>query len=140
MIKIKFFGHKNILGLHFNTFEFTKDSFVTKKGDCIIGVNSEFDFSNLTQFLDNQKKVKVKGLIVVYLNGQRFEDTFEGLLNKNFDINSRELVFRKSDFDSKRTLVVRCNKSAKQLNRRMIDALKSPEAQGECLLEFETVE
>ena len=137
MIIIRFTGHENILGTHFNTFEFTADPFVTKKGDCIIGVNSKFDFSGLKDFLGESEVVKVKGKIIVSLNGQKYADEFEGILNKNFDIYSREIVFRKSQFDSYRTLAIRCNKPARDLDRNMIEALKNPKAKGECVIALE---
>ena len=43
------FGHKNITANHKTTLEFTKENSVTKKGDCIIGVNS--DFKNLGRII-----------------------------------------------------------------------------------------
>ena len=36
MIRFNIFGHPNILCNHKNTLEFTKQDFVTKKGDCIL--------------------------------------------------------------------------------------------------------
>ena len=38
-------GHENIRGVHKTTFEFTKEKELTLKGDCIIGVNADFDFN-----------------------------------------------------------------------------------------------
>jgi hypothetical protein len=32
-------GHKNVLATHKTTLEFTKDDYLTKKGDCILAIN-----------------------------------------------------------------------------------------------------
>ena len=77
MIVIKFVGHENILGIHFNTFEFTADAHLTKKGDCIIGVNSRFDFKGLGKKLKDSRPIRVKGRIIVSLNEQKYADKFE---------------------------------------------------------------
>ena len=50
------FGHPNIIGTHYNTLELTKDSSLTKEGDCIIGVKADFDFSELKKIV---KKLKI---------------------------------------------------------------------------------
>ena len=47
------FGHKNLLGTHKNTLEFTKDKNLTLKGDCIVGVNADFDAGELKNFIKN---------------------------------------------------------------------------------------
>ncbi len=138
MITIRFEGHENILGTHFNTFEFTKDSYLTKKGDCIIGVNSVFEFGNLAQRLkENRAQIKIRGIISVNFSGKLYQDEFFGILNPNFDVNSKEIVFRKSNFDSPRTIAIRCNKSARELNRKMIQILKNPDVKGVCKIYLE---
>ena len=35
-------GHNNVLALHKNTVEFTKDKELTLNGDCILGVDANF--------------------------------------------------------------------------------------------------
>ena len=50
------YGHKNLLGTHKNTLEFTKDKELTLNGDCIIGVNSNF---NITDKIMSSKKIRV---------------------------------------------------------------------------------
>ena len=34
------YSHANVIGSHKTTIEITKDNYLTKKGDCIVGINS----------------------------------------------------------------------------------------------------
>ena len=48
-MKFSILGHENILATHKNTLEFTKDDFVTKTGDCIVGISSDFNITKETK-------------------------------------------------------------------------------------------
>ena len=54
------------------------------------------------------------------------QDTIFARLNPTFS-NSREIVVRKTDFVSDRTLGVRCDKAAFDLKSEIIEKLKNPE-------------
>jgi len=116
MIEFNAFGHENILATHNKTVEFTKDKDLTKKGDCIIGVNSDFD--DLSDAL-NHEKIK----IVISLD--EFCEEIECWTNKEFRSNE-ELVVRKSDFSSERTLGIFADKAAIDLDRQMVEKMKDP--------------
>ena len=38
--EIKFYGHPNVLATHPRTIEITKDNYLTKEGNCIVGINA----------------------------------------------------------------------------------------------------
>lgn len=107
-------GHPNILAKHFKTLEITKDNYLTERGDCIIGINANFDKNSLKRF---------SGRIIVELicNGQK--DAFKCFVNPDFESDS-ELVFRKSKVNTERTFGLSCGKSANKLNRELINELQ----------------
>jgi hypothetical protein len=111
-------GHKNVLSTHTNTIEFTKDAELTTKGDCIVGVEATFDSDDVKTLL---KHAKAKCSITAGEHRDSF--TFE--VNKGFDHPS-QLVIRRSDFMDKRTLGIRSTKTAKDLNKDIIEYLKDP--------------
>lgn len=117
MINFKAKGHQNILGKHRNTIEFTKDQNLTLQGDCIIGVNSDFNFNQIKEVLKWNKAE-----VVIEAEGLR--EIIRGTVNKNFS-SEDEIVFRKSNFLSERTLLIRCDKACIDLNRNFIDLLKN---------------
>ncbi|KYK38810.1 MAG: DUF371 domain-containing protein [Theionarchaea archaeon] len=110
------YGHENIRATHYKTIEFTRDSHLTVKGDCIIGVKADFDASEL-------KKLKGKVRITVEVN--RLKDTFKAVINPYFD-NEEEIVFRKSTYSSKRTLGHKLNRGANRLERSIVELMQNP--------------
>ncbi|WXG42763.1 MAG: DUF371 domain-containing protein [Promethearchaeati archaeon SRVP18_Atabeyarchaeia-1] len=121
------YGHSCIRGTHGTTLEITKAEEVTLKGDCIIAANaskSPSDFSNLFKNLLRRESSKV--LLVLEVCGLKEEVTGQG--DPQLRLTSREdMVCRKSSFTCERTLMVRANKAAKDLDRRIIERLRNPE-------------
>lgn len=113
--KFKIYGHKNVLSLHKNTIEFTKDKELTLRGDCILGVNADFDIDKKKLFSFKKLKITIKC--------EKGNDSFFADINPNFDDN-HEIVFRKSNFHSKRTLGFNVTKSAFDINREIVEYLK----------------
>ena len=112
-------GHKNILGTHKNTIEFTKDKELTLQGDCIIGVNADFDFEKI------QRLARTASAIKMLIHAGTIEETVVFQANPDFS-DSHEIVIRKGEFNSKRTLGLRADKAAKDLSRELIKKLKEP--------------
>ena len=119
---MKFFayGHPNITGAHKNTFELTKDAEISKEGECIIGVNSDYDVNELIEF------VKDKTRLVIKIKVGEIVEEVSCMVNPKFS-DENEMVFRLGDYDSARTLGIRCDKAAKHLNRELIEKLKNGE-------------
>ena len=111
-------GHPNIKASHKTTFEFTKDCFVTKTGDCIVGINADFSLSELKMLLNN-KKIK----ITIKVDNQTEEIIAQP--NKSFN-SEHEIVVRKTNFVSKRTLAINSNKAAIDFDS-IREKLKNPE-------------
>jgi hypothetical protein len=120
MISFNIFGHPNILSTHSNTIEFTKDSHLTREGDCIIGIKADFKSDELKNIVKKYSKLK----IIIKINTEK--EVITAYANKPFD-DEHEIVIRKSEFSSKRTLGIRADKAAKDLNKKLIEKLKNPE-------------
>ena len=115
------YGHPNILATHKTTLEFTKDSELSPKGDCIVGVKADFELSEIKDFIRKAKNNKIK--IIIETENKKIIDLIEAELNPNFNDNN-EIVIRKTDFASERTLAYRSNKAAFALKMALIDFLK----------------
>ena len=113
-MKFTAYGHENVRGTHRKTFEFTKDKDLTVEGDCILGVRSDFDsFDDILGFDRVKVVIRVDDLV----------EEAEAQVNKEF-CDDEEIVFRKSDFVSDRTLGVRCDKACSDFSREFVDKLK----------------
>lgn len=111
------YGHKNVRATHPKTIEFTKDSDITVRGDCIIGVRADFDRTELK---------KLSGKVTITVEVDNLKDTFKAVINPRFD-DEHEVVFRKSPYKSKRTLGVKLNKGAHRLNRDIVQLMQNPD-------------
>ena len=54
--KFKAYGHPNITAKHKTTLEFTKDKELSLRGDCIVGVKSDFELPLIKNFISQLKK------------------------------------------------------------------------------------
>ena len=130
--KFHAYGHPNILATHKTTLEFTKDHELSLKGDCIIGVKADFELYKLKEFI---RKAKNKSIaITIETAGKKITETIHAELNPDFG-DEKEIVIRKTDFVSKRTLGIRSNKAAFDLNSDLKAYLKLKENKIEVILE-----
>lgn len=112
-------GHSNILSKHSSTIEFTKSKELSKGGDCIVGVEADFELKELRKFSEAEKvKIKIEN------KGGSFSITAEP--NKEFNDNE-EMVIRISDFVSERTFAIRADKASKDIPKEIIEALQKEE-------------
>lgn len=135
--EIEFTGHENIRSNHRKTIEITKESHLTPRGDCIIGVNASYGCSDLPLELKEKLRnpnskisfvIKVKDL-EFRVNGHGDENL---ILSHNEDI-----VIRKSDFVCPRTLAIKCDKASDLMPRDMVYALRNPSTKGMFVIEVE---
>ena len=116
------FGHQNIDGTHKTTFELTQHTSVTPKGDCIIGTRATFDPDALAALAQVSRKIKIT------LKTKSYIEEIVGEANRQY-VPGPEIVIRKTDFLSPRTLVIKADKAAADLPRHFIQALKDPKEQ-----------
>ncbi len=121
MIKYSFlaYGHKNIQATHRNTLEITKDDFVTKSGNCIIAIKSNFELRRIIPFLKCKRcKLTIKA--------DNIAQVITFTPNPNFS-DEKEIVIRLNYYISDRTLGIDADKSSLFLDNALKEKLKSPE-------------
>ena len=117
------YGHKNVLCTHDTTLEITKDNFLTKRGNCILGVNASKACIDLNPELKTLIKKGNKIKIIIKIK-DKF-DSFIGYGNERLTLSHKKnMVFRKSNFICDRTVLINCSKSSSELNRDLIKELK----------------
>jgi hypothetical protein len=128
--EIKFSGHENIRSTHKKTIEITKDSELTTKGDCIIGVNASYSCLDLPSSL-KEKLQDPKSKVRFSIKVEKYEFIVEGRGDKELTLtHTEDIVIRKSDFVSPRTLAVKCDKASDLLPREMVTLLQDPKTRG----------
>lgn len=120
MISFTAHGHKNVLSTHRNTIEFTHDNHLTKNGDCILGINTDYS-------LEAIQKENFSGKIKILITVDNLSDEIIAYYNPIF-ADSHEMVIRISNYQDKRTFAIRADKAAKDIKREIVEKMKDPTA------------
>jgi hypothetical protein len=119
-------GHENIRSSHRATLEFTKDKHVSKNGDCVVVVGIDKALVDLaSEFKEKMRKSETQLLVTIEAGGiieQIVAHGAEKLPLTHFT----EIVIRRSDYVSDRTLAVHANKAAGDLSRKLVKKLQNP--------------
>ncbi len=126
-------GHENILARNKNTFEITRDTQLTKQGDCIIAVAADKSVKNLSdEFKKILRRKSAKLTIVIQADGEKEVAEAWGNPKLTFS-HPTDLVIRKSDYVCDRTLATKANKAAKDFSRHFVGKLQGSQ-QKVCIL------
>ena len=116
------YGHPNILCTHKSTIEVTKENELTLKGNCILGIQANKAWFDLSDELKN--KIWNQNKITVFIEADEYRDEFIGFGNGKLPLsNKHDIVFRTSEFICDRTILIKCSKSSSDLNRELINYL-----------------
>jgi len=123
-------GHENIKATHRTTLEITKEMFLTPRGDCIIGVRAEKSISEIDERIKERLRAEAMAEIELSLPDYGIEETLVGYGSSKMTFDHpTDIVVRKSDFVCGRTLLIRANRSAIDLDREMVELLRDPKTE-----------
>ncbi|MFH1789393.1 MAG: DUF371 domain-containing protein [Candidatus Altiarchaeota archaeon] len=122
-ITIRARGHENITSKHETTLMFTKDDYVTLRGDCIIAVSADKACADLTdEFKEKLRSEEAKVIFTISCGGAQEKITAYGHPDLTLS-DAKDMVVRKSTFTCPRTLAVKADKAAAQLDRKLVKAI-----------------
>jgi len=131
-------GHPNIQATHPTTIMFTKERMVTQRGDCIVAVDADKAVADLSpEFKRALKQPNAKVTIELEVDGQVGQINAYGSPELTLS-HPNDLVIRKSEFTSDRTLAVKADKSSGELSRTVVEKLRNPKQQVTLTLTVET--
>jgi hypothetical protein len=120
------FGHENIQAFHPSTLMFTKEKHLSKTGDCIVALSSNKAVAELSQtFKDRLKKPRSKLTVLIEAGGLTQQISAFGS-PRLILTHPTDIVIRKSDYISDRTLAIHADKSANDLSREFVEKLRNP--------------
>jgi hypothetical protein len=120
------YGHENIQATHKTTLEFTKDTHLSKKGDCIIAVAADKALADLSpQFKADLRKPNAKLTILIEASGISEQVQAHGAQQLSL-AHPTDAVIRKSGYICSRTLAICADKAANDLPRELVEKLKNP--------------
>ena len=125
IFKIRTKGHKNVTSHHKSTFEITKDVEIGPTADCIIGTDMDKSMLDFPQeFKDMIANSNTK--ISVVLDTENGHDEINGYGHEDLTLtHPTDIVCRTSDYTCSRTLMIRADKAARDLDEKLIEDLKN---------------
>lgn len=123
MERVTAWGHENVLSLHETTIEVTMEPDLTKRGDCIIGVSADGGLLDLSDDFKSAARDSNAKIKVTFTAGD-IKETVVGRGHPGLSFTHKtDMVIRKSDFICDRTLMIHADKSAAELDRKLINLL-----------------
>ncbi|MHA2170347.1 MAG: DUF371 domain-containing protein [Candidatus Kariarchaeaceae archaeon] len=126
-------GHKNIQARHNTTWQLTRESVLSTKGDCIVAIASTAATADFPTWLKKHLQEGGKVEISFLAGGFSFQGFAWGDSALTLD-DPLDIVFRKSDFISPRTAGIRCSFTAKDLPETIVKFLQNPNTKVEIIL------
>lgn len=119
-------GHVNVRATHPTTIEVTRDPLLSLRGGCIVAVNSTKGAGDLSEaFKKAAKSLGARITLVIELDGESFSVSGYGSPQLTF-LDPKDMVVRKSQFISDRTIMISADKASVDIPRKMVKRLKDP--------------
>jgi hypothetical protein len=120
-------GHAMITSMHEMTFEITKETHLTRRGDCIVAVRASKGAVDLSEeFKVAATNDSARITVVLSAGDMEMKATGRGSGKLQFT-HPTDLVARKSTYICPRTLMISSNIAARDFPRRFIDVVKNPD-------------
>ncbi len=119
------YGHENITAIHRTTLEITKESNLTPRGNCIIGIGANKSVRDLSDEIRERIRSGKKIIIELILPDYNMNISFSADGDKNLSLtHEKDVVVRKSSFKCDRTLCIRSTMAARDIDREFVELLK----------------
>jgi hypothetical protein len=134
MERVVAFGHRNVTSRHRTTLEITSDDEISKRADCIVGVGADKGIKDLSE----EFKSKARGRRATIELTLRVGDIEEKIIGKGHPdlsfTHETDMVIRKSEFICGRTLMIKADKSSRDLKAEIVGKLKKQGQKVEILI------
>ncbi len=123
-------GHENVRATHKSTLEFTREDYLTPRGDCILCVSADKSLKDLSEDFKRALRMGKRLIVRIKVGGFVEEVIAHGDPRLILD-HEHSMVVRKSTYIDARTLAVRANKAARDIDRLIVELLRNPETVAE---------
>lgn len=117
-------GDPRITAEHRTTIEITREGIRSDAGDCIVATCAELGTAGLPEALKNAARVKGVPMALI-LEAEGLREVVTGIGDPSLIFSDEEeMVVRKSGYTCGRTLMIKSDKAAKDLDRRFVELLR----------------
>ncbi len=119
-------GHENVTSRNRMTFEITKETHLTRRGDCIIALAADKGARDLNPEF-KKLALNEKARITITIEADDQLEVIKAYGNPQLSFtHPTDLVVRKSDYTCNRTLAVHADKGANDLPKTLVAKLQNP--------------
>ena len=123
-IVFKAWGHRNVKATHKSTLELTRENYLTPRGDCIIGIRSEIGVVHLPDWFKERAR-STRSLIILVICARGLCDSVVGRGHPGLSFSDEQrIIVRKSRYVDEKTIMINASKSAKDIRRDLINAIR----------------
>jgi hypothetical protein len=119
-------GHENIQATHKTTFEITKESTLTKRGNCIIATGATKGAADLPPDFKEAARSENAQMMITIEAGEMKEVVRARGSPWLLFTHPTDLVVRKSNYICGRTLAIGADKAAIDLSKKLIGKIRNP--------------
>ncbi len=120
------YGHRNITATHKTTIEITKESWLSRSGNCVIGVSSNKAVKDLNVELKRNLCKNSAKIRITFEVAKSVENIDAFGSSQLILTHPTDLVIRKSNYSCSRTLAIKADKAACNLSRKLVNKMKDP--------------
>jgi len=119
-------GHPSISSTHPTTLELTRDTDLSKNGDCIVAIRCSVGLRDLPERMKNAlSSGSCRASLTLSVDLHQF--VVEGRGAEGLTLSHpTDIVVRKSGFISDRTLMINANRAAADIPRSFVELLQDP--------------
>jgi len=117
-------GHQNIRATHKTTLEVTKETDLTRRGDCIIAIGATKGAADLSPEFKEVAKMEEAQITITIEAGDLEEVVRAKGSPRLLFLHPMDLVIRKSDYVCGRTIAIKADKAAKDLSRKLVTRIQ----------------
>ncbi|MDK2383701.1 MAG: DUF371 domain-containing protein [Candidatus Korarchaeota archaeon] len=131
---VEAWGHVNVRATHRSTLEVTRETRLSPRGDCIVGVSASKAPSGFSE--DFRRLASRRGsIIVAVLCGPGGCDAVVGRVDPRITLSDdTRMVLRRSSHVGGETVMVGADKGAAHLDRKLVESLRDPGARLQVVL------
>ena len=132
---VTFRGHPMVMAAHPTTIEVTTEDHLTPRGDCIVGVCASAGCAQLDLRLkEGLRRGGSRATVRMFVGPYTFEVKAEG--DPRLELtHPHDIVIRRSDYVSDRTLAVHADAAARDIPREIVRELREPGTVGRLEIE-----
>ena len=119
-------GHENVTATHRTTFEITKETHLSRDGDCIIAVGADKSLDDLSpDFKESLRRDDARITVLIEANG--VTEIVTAIGNSRLALmHPTDVIVRKSGYVCNRTLAIHADKAANELSRELVNRSRNP--------------